>query len=160
MDDEDREEEMQGGKTLTTTAQFTSFAGLGDDPVGRPKVSSGGGANIVGSAASSGFGGGPEPLGWKLLKTMGWREGDQVGAQISKERKKEMKAAAPSLAPGEKKVYGVMLPPGGLSAFHQKMQGVLGGAPKKQVVSGPIFGSGDAVALLKRGVKKDFYGLG
>ena len=62
--------QLSSGRSLTTTANFSSFAG----------EHAGAGVNIASTAASSmGWGAGAEPIGWSLLRKMGWCEGDPVG---------------------------------------------------------------------------------
>eukprot|EP00658_Telonema_sp_P-2_P013279 TRINITY_DN15028_c0_g1_i2.p1 TRINITY_DN15028_c0_g1~~TRINITY_DN15028_c0_g1_i2.p1 ORF type:complete len:756 (-),score=221.97 TRINITY_DN15028_c0_g1_i2:366-2633(-) len=157
MDAEDHED--TAGRQLTTTAEFSSFAG----ERGGPSAGSGG-LNIASTALSSlsSWGSG-EPLGRKLLKTMGWKEGDPVGAKLPPERKRQIKEAAQTqpATSGGKKVYGAMLPPGGLAAFHEKMQSALAAKTSTgSVGAGQTWAPSEASRLVSSAIKKDFFGLG
>lgn len=56
------------------------------------------------------------PIGRRLLRTMGWRDGEGIGARVVGTRKpKPAEAEAPAAAAAEgKKVYGVAMPPPGM----------------------------------------------
>ena len=51
-----------------------------------------------------------EPIGKRLLKLFGWREGHGVGPRRGRKRKQDAKAAPTQPEP---KRYGCALPPGG-----------------------------------------------
>ena len=87
QDAEDQEAEMMEGKQITTNQQFSSFHDM--------RRHTGGVAENLLREVAPGVQDSQDSVGWRLLKQMGWKVGDAVGAKRVKRKIRPLEAAVP-----------------------------------------------------------------